>query len=194
MLQANAVILEELNTVQSLKSNKLRAENLEHILCKYSTVLHENHSILTSIRQQLIEMYGRVDGYLYNTMPAILLDRKIDMCLHVMRILNVLNPGLTRSRALLQFEMHIPLVLSSRARLEANEIDGEDYKQVIKECICMLETCSDVLRWEDVGSAEGKIYIFIKIQKFMQYTLTFYCFVNYEDILNLELSQYLCRS
>lgn len=112
---------------------------------------------MTSIRQQLIEMYGRVEGYQYTNLPVALLDRKLSMCRQVMQILNTFNPGLSRSRALLLYELHLPLILSSRCRLLSKSIDDEKYKLAIHEAIAMLEECSVILQWEDLESFESVV-------------------------------------
>lgn len=143
--------------MQSLSTGAQRIELCEQLLGKYSPILHENHFILTSVRQQLIEMYGRVEGYTYNINNVALLDRKLAMCRHVMQMLDIFHPGLTRSRALLLYEMHVPLVLGGRARLAANTILGSEYKDILLEAVRMLTCCASILQWEDVDSAEAAV-------------------------------------
>lgn len=124
---------------------------------KYMPALHENHSILTSIRQKLLQSYGRVEGFEYNNLPLVLLDRKLLLCQQVMQILDIFHPGLTRSRALLLYEMHVPLVLVARERSRTNVIAVKEYNHIINEAIRMLETCTSILQWEDVNSLEAAV-------------------------------------
>lgn len=155
--QVAATIQDEITTLLRFPTMKQRIDQLEHLLSKYLQVLHENHFILTSIRQYLIEMYGRVDGYLYNNLPVVLLDRKLDLCRQVMLMLDIFNPGLTRSRALLLYEMHVPLILTARAKLLTHSLSCEQYKDRIHEAICLLEQCKAILQWEDDNSPEALI-------------------------------------
>lgn len=155
--KAIATIHRELEEVQSLPNNAIRIEHCEQLLSKYSSILHENHSILTTIRQQLIELFKRVDRNMYTNMPAVVLDRKLFVYRQVLNILNIFNPGLTRSRALLLYDMHFLLILSGRAKLNSNQISVDDYKKIVNETIGMLEVCSSILQWEDAQSVESVI-------------------------------------
>lgn len=102
-------------------------------------------------------MYGRVAGYSYAELSTELLDRKTTLCRQVGQIIDVVHPGMTRSRALLMYETHLPLVLAARARLRAGVIDINAFKRVLLEAVTMLEFCKSVLNWEDSASAEAAV-------------------------------------
>lgn len=43
-------------------------------------------------------MYGRVDEYLLDDLPDIVLEHKIDMCRLLLQVLDVIEPGCSRIR------------------------------------------------------------------------------------------------
>lgn len=43
-------------------------------------------------------MYGRVEDYLLDDLPDIVLEHKIDMCRSLLQVLDVIEPGYSRIR------------------------------------------------------------------------------------------------
>lgn len=43
-------------------------------------------------------MYGRVDEYLLDDLPDVVLEHKIDMCRLLLQVLDVIEPGYSRIR------------------------------------------------------------------------------------------------
>jgi len=50
------------------------------------------------IRHSLTQMYGRVDEYLLDDLPDIVLEHKVDICRILLQVLDVIEPGYTRIR------------------------------------------------------------------------------------------------
>lgn len=155
--KALSIIQTEVEQAQSIVSGSERLEQYEILIRKYRKVLHPRHYIITGLRQNLIELYGRVDGYELQEMTDILLKHKIGMCLDVLKVLNVIYPGKTRAHAMLLYEMHGPLVLSSRNAYIAGILKSDGFKTKLREAINLLEECIEILEWEDVATMESDI-------------------------------------
>lgn len=102
-------------------------------------------------------MYGRVEGYELQDLPDVMLEHKIDLCRQVLNILNIIQPGKTRARAMVLYELHAPLVLTARTAYTSGVLQGDDLKAILQEAMDLLEECTAILEWEDVTTVEHTI-------------------------------------
>lgn len=73
-------------------------EEREKVFRKYRSVLHPKHAFMTILRHSLSQMYGRMDGYMLEDLPDILLERKVEFCQQLLDVINVVEPGHSRLR------------------------------------------------------------------------------------------------
>lgn len=121
---------------------------------KYRTLLHPQHYAQTGLRQNVIEMCGRVEGRELGKMADALLQRKIDLGFQVLSVLDVICPGKTRARGMLLYELYRPLVVLARNAYAAGVWNVAVYKTKILEAIKLLEECTEILGWEDETTTE----------------------------------------
>ncbi|XP_017059323.1 SET domain-containing protein SmydA-8 isoform X1 [Drosophila ficusphila] len=145
----------EVNAVQSLENGAKRLEEVERLLRKYKSLLHPLHYIATGLRQLLIEMYGRVKGYEMVQLPDQKLERKAELCRQVLRVLNTFEPGLSRTRAMNLYELHVPLVLLAKSGFIAGKLKGGELRARLVDAIDLLTECVEILEFEDKSSQEG---------------------------------------
>lgn len=55
-------------------------------------------SVFFFCRHSLTQMYGRVEDYLLEDLPDVVLEHKIDMCKLLLQVLDVIEPGYSRIR------------------------------------------------------------------------------------------------
>ncbi|KAH8378379.1 hypothetical protein KR093_011085 [Drosophila rubida] len=145
----------EVNAVQSLEMGAKRLEEAERLLRKYKSLLHPAHYIATGLRQLLIEMYGRVQGYEMVQLTDQLLERKAQLCREVLHVLDRFEPGLSRARAMNLYELHVPLVLLAKSGFIASRLSGGELRARLVEAIDLLKECVEILQHEDSSSQEG---------------------------------------
>lgn len=60
-------------------------------------------------RHSLSQMYGRVDEYLLDDLPDVILEHKVDLCRLLLQVLDVVEPGCTRVRGIcfLQLDKYV---------------------------------------------------------------------------------------
>lgn len=160
--KALGVIQAEVAEAQAKDVGPERLQEMELLMKKYRSVLHPCHFVQTALRQNLIEMYGRVEGYEMVELPDVLLERKEELCRQVLRVLNVLEPGLSRARATILYELHVPIVLLAKSGFIAGVLDGEKLKDKLLETIGILKECVDILQYEDSQSHEGVLGLIAK--------------------------------
>uniref|UniRef100_A0A1B0FH41 SET domain-containing protein n=1 Tax=Glossina morsitans morsitans TaxID=37546 RepID=A0A1B0FH41_GLOMM len=160
--KAIAVMQTEVAEIQAMDMSPERLEETERLLKKYRSVLHPLHFIQTSLRQNLIEMYGRVEGYEMVELPDVLLERKEELCRQVLRVMNAFEPGLSRFKAMILYELHVPIVLLAKSAFLAGILTGLKLKEKLSEAIDILKECVDVLQYEDHQSHEGVLGLVAK--------------------------------
>lgn len=57
-----------------------------------------NYICFLFYRHSLTQMYGRVEDYLLEDLPDVVLEHKIDMCKLLLQVLDVIEPGYSRIR------------------------------------------------------------------------------------------------
>lgn len=145
----------EIDELAYMEYGPERLESFERVFKKFRSVLHPLHFINTSIRHSLIELYGRIPGYMMQELPDILLERKIELCKDILRVIDVFEPGKSRSRAMLLYELHAPIVVLAQSEYAHGSLDGEPLKKRLQEAIALLEESSEILKWEDPTTPEG---------------------------------------
>lgn len=96
----NAVIEKEIESLNHIEPDRVIEES-ERLLRQYKSVLHPNHAFLTILKHSLVQFYGRSDGYTYEDLPDILLERKANLCKDILKVIDVVEPGKTRLRGML---------------------------------------------------------------------------------------------
>lgn len=150
-----ATIEKEISHLDYLEYDARRLQETERLFKRYRSVFHPNHYIMAGLRQQLIQMYGQVDGYEMLELPDVLLEHKIDLIRSVLAVLDVLEPGKSRARAMMLFELHVPVIFLAKSCYAAGLLEGDELRKKFKEIMEVLEECREVLMWEDPKSAEG---------------------------------------
>lgn len=152
-----SVIQAEIDSVQCIEFGPERLEKCEQLIRKYRAAFHPNHYLLTGLRQNLIELYGRVEGYELQDLNLKNLEHKMSMCQSVLNILNILYPGKTRTRAMLLYDLHAPIVLSAKISYATGVINDDELKKKLQEAACLLQESTNILEWEDCNSVEFSI-------------------------------------
>ena len=90
-------------------------------------------------------------------LPDIILEHKVELCRLVMQVLDVVEPGLTRSRGMILYELHAPLLFIARGQWSAGVIDNPTLKSKMTEASAVLKEAADILCLEPEGTPEAEI-------------------------------------
>ncbi|CAD6216292.1 GSCOCG00004443001-RA-CDS [Cotesia congregata] len=129
----------------------------ENIMKKYHSVLHPRHAFLSILRMSLSQLYGRVDEYNLDDLPDIVLEHKIDICKMLLQVLDVIEPGYTRARALTLYELHAPLLFIAKSQWNAGTIDDAALKSKMTEAASVLKDAVTILSLEPSVTIEGQL-------------------------------------
>ncbi|XP_048266727.1 SET domain-containing protein SmydA-8 [Bombus terrestris] len=134
----------------------------ETVVKKYRSVLHPRHGFLTMLRHSLTQMYGRVDEYLLDDLPDVVLEHKIDICRLLLQVLDVIEPGYSRIRGMTLYELHAPLLFVAKTQWNAGVIDEAVLKSKMIEAANILKEAALILCLEPPDTPEGQIGIVAK--------------------------------
>ncbi|XP_032672669.1 uncharacterized protein LOC116844767 [Odontomachus brunneus] len=129
----------------------------ETVMKKYQSVLHPRHAFLTMLRHSLSQMYGRVDEYLLDDLPDVVLEHKIDICHLLLQVLDVVEPGYTRVRGMTLYELHAPLLFLAKSHWNAGVISEASLKSKMTEAANVLKEAAMILILESLETVEGQI-------------------------------------
>lgn len=105
-------------------------EHIEAFIAKYTQLLHSNHYLLIEMKQKLAAIIRHMSATAYNSVTTnnsnqciaigqktdrsssvnCLLKRKIELCKEFIPILDILQPGISRLKAIVLYEQFGPLV------------------------------------------------------------------------------------
>ncbi|XP_045451310.1 SET domain-containing protein SmydA-8 [Melitaea cinxia] len=149
------VVLAELEQLDALDPGPSSLELREATLKKYKSVFHPCHAMLVSLKHALAQLYGRVENYLLDDLPDLLLERKVELCRLILKVLDVVSPGDSRMRGMMLYELHAPLMYLARSEYAAGLITQDKLKERLQEPIHCLSNAARILCREDPQSPEG---------------------------------------
>ena len=123
------------------------------ILSSYSPKLTESHGLILETKQHLAAALGRVDGYRYDQLSQEDMDLKISISQDLFRVLNVLEPGLSKSRGITLLDL-ADCQARDIFRNESDEMTILDNLVVVEE---ILSESYTILKYEDEKSIEGNV-------------------------------------
>lgn len=135
---------------------------IENFMEKYSKVLHRNHYVFLSAKHSLCQLYGKVDGYLINEMSKEGLKRKQKLCEDLLEVIDILEPGTSRLRGVVLYELHAPMMMAINLEMEAGNLKMSDYKRRLKGVIQILRNAHEILALEPDGSSEKQMAVAAK--------------------------------
>ena len=112
----------------------------EAYLRKYGCILHPNNVLMVRIKSKLSGLYGRCPGYdmMEMTYNRAILNRKLQICQETLVVLNKLQPGLSRSRGILLYELHLPMFMGAKLDIDNKMISGSEAKIRFEEALKYL--------------------------------------------------------
>ncbi|XP_031629663.1 SET domain-containing protein SmydA-8-like isoform X2 [Contarinia nasturtii] len=142
----------EIAQLQEIETTIENIKLCENVFTKYSKILHSNHFLLISLKENLIDMYGwHLSNQIDNDAVVFeCLDRKIALCREVLNVVSILQPGLNRARAMLIYEIYT----SIGAIIKKNSASVANRGQHIMEAKKLLSECLTIFEWEDENSLE----------------------------------------
>lgn len=148
---------EELHTVKALR----KIDKYEQYLAMYGKLLHPNNLCLVRIKYTLVGFYGRMNGFKAQDLVAkpALLERKLQLAKEVLEVLNIVEPGISSSKGVLHYEMHMPYFLKSQLNLSLGLITAQEAKKGFEQSVKSLEESLHHLQFNSQGSFGHSLFV-----------------------------------
>lgn len=117
-------------------------------------MLHKNHYLNLGAKHSLCQLYGRYQGYLIQHLPMDKLRVKEDYCRDLLQVVDVLEPGFSRLRGIIMYELHAPLMIQTTRMFEEKKLTVPEFKRRLREVLRLLKDSERILAKEPEGSAE----------------------------------------
>ncbi|KAK6616972.1 hypothetical protein RUM44_005329 [Polyplax serrata] len=141
--------------LDSINGNDIKG--YEAFLKKCQNIFHENHYLCLSAMHCLSQIYGKIDGYLINEMTDEQLERKSQICRNLIKIFEKLEPGLTKERGLLLYELHAPLMILLKRKCACKTTSVREIKLKINQVVKYLDEVVLILSKEPECSKEREL-------------------------------------
>ena len=130
---------------------------IEMFMRKYAKTLHRNHYIFLSAKHSLCQLMGKIDGYLINELSVEQLEKKEEYCRDLLDVINILEPGNSRLRGVILYELHAPVMLQTTREMQMGKITTYEFKRRLREVIQILKESYDILQHEPSTSPEHQM-------------------------------------
>ncbi|XP_055598201.1 SET domain-containing protein SmydA-8-like [Uranotaenia lowii] len=132
-------------------------ELYEQFISKYRSTLHENHYLILSAEHSLCSLYGKIDGYLMSDLTIEQIKRKETICRHLLALVEDIEPGLSRLRGVIMYELHAPIMIEAKYRFETKQLNMSQVKRSLDEALKLLKLSARILSFEPPGSPEHEM-------------------------------------
>ena len=136
-----------------MRLDKEDVEEMKNILRKYAAELSPTHALIMETKQHLAAALGRVDGYRLDQLKEEDLDLKISISYDLLNILEVLEPGMSKSRGITLLDLAEVRV---RKILRNNKNNSQLLDQLV-EVERELSEANEILKYEDEKALEGNV-------------------------------------
>lgn len=129
----------------------------EHLIIELSQVFHNNHYLIIDIKQNVAAL---LRSYLMNPIfrPGKLeLDRKTKLCEDILRVLQIIQPGISRLKAIALYEKYSSYAELHRLKFHEEDISESELLEALKDAEIMLRESIRMLLYEPVDSPEGRL-------------------------------------
>ncbi|OXA58556.1 SET domain-containing protein SmydA-8 isoform X2 [Folsomia candida] len=126
-----------------------RISRLERMLKKFSgKVLHPNHALMLGLMKTLTRAYlNEWNGNELEIKMEMMemLQRKKELCLQLLHVLDLVDPGLSRPRGVTLYQLFTAELPIARIQLSQGEITGDDFIAKVDEILEYLTTTKTIL-------------------------------------------------
>lgn len=128
-------------------------KGVENLLKTLSTTFHTNHFLLLNLKQKLLTQYRR-ELTSPNPQKKILL-KMFQLCKEIHSVLEITEPGISRVKGIMLYEMHFPVAILANRAYAANEISSHDLLLKLEEAEGLLKKALKMLLLEPATTPEG---------------------------------------
>ncbi|KAG8034570.1 hypothetical protein G9C98_007646 [Cotesia typhae] len=144
----------ELTKTRIDQADESRIKELETLLKNFSAMLHSNHFLMMSLKQKLLALY-RKEITCLNPKKKIL-QRMMELCKGILQVLEIVEPGISRLKGIILYEIHLPIIIIANKDYALKEITSEDLAKRLEEAENYLKKSLSMLLIEPASTPEDR--------------------------------------
>lgn len=130
-------------------------KGIDDLLKRLSRSLHTNHFLMLSLKQKLLTACRREITSLNPRRKIV--QKMLDTCKEVYDVLDIVEPGISRSKGIMLYEMHLPMIILANQFYSAREISSAQLVCRLEEARVLLKKALTMLLLEPAMTPEGKL-------------------------------------
>ncbi|XP_075168852.1 SET domain-containing protein SmydA-8-like isoform X2 [Haematobia irritans] len=130
---------------------------LEYLLVKLNSLLHRNHYIIVDIKQNIANILRSIIRSSLQRPGRRLYERKIGLCQELVMLLHIIQPGVSRLKAIALYEMATASAELYRLRFGEEELTVSELKMSLEQCEEMFKEAIRLLLHEPADTPEGQL-------------------------------------
>lgn len=120
------------------------------------TAFHPRHWLVLSVKRQLINTWGRLEGQAYHEIEEEYVNNKIDYCKDFLTALEVADPGISSTRGLILWELHTANAFLLNIRMKEQRIAPVRFVEGLQESLKIVSEVVRCLQYDTPQSHEGR--------------------------------------
>ncbi|GAB1863097.1 MSTAA protein [Camponotus japonicus] len=137
------------------KCEDIDVKGIDDLLKRLSRSLHTNHFLMLSLKQKLLTACRREITSLNPRRKIV--QKMLDTCKEVYDVLDIVEPGISRSKGIMLYEMHLPMIILANQSYSAREISSAQLVCRLEEARVLLKKALTMLLLEPATTPEGKL-------------------------------------
>ncbi|XP_065369562.1 SET domain-containing protein SmydA-8-like [Calliphora vicina] len=129
----------------------------EILLAKLSTILHKNHYIMVDIKQNIANILRTVIMNSLQRPGRRVYERKVRLCQELVMVLQIIQPGISRLKAIALYELANASAELYRLRFGEKELTEEELQRYLRQCEAMFKESIRMLLYEPPQTPEGEL-------------------------------------
>ncbi|XP_063973516.1 SET domain-containing protein SmydA-8-like [Diachasmimorpha longicaudata] len=138
---------------QIMRYHHLTAKDLEKLIENLTRTFHPHHSLLLNLKQKLLTIYRKELMSLHPEKH--ILRRMVELCRELVEVLEIVEPGISRLKGIMLYEMHRPIVILANRMYASREISSEELAIRLEEATKYLKNALSMLLLEPASTPEG---------------------------------------
>ncbi|KMQ84548.1 protein isoform a [Lasius niger] len=130
-------------------------KSIDNLLKRLSQSLHANHFLMLSLKQKLLTACRREITSL-NPRRKIM-QKMLNTCKEVYNVLDIVEPGISRSKGIMLYEIHLPMIILANQSYSAREISSAQLVCRLEEARDLLKKALTMLLLQPATTPEGKL-------------------------------------
>lgn len=126
---------------------------MENLIKTLSRSLHQNHFVMLNLKQKLLGVYK--EELLSNYVETDLLLRTIEIGNELLSVIDIMEPGISRLKGILLYEMHLPMVTLANREYNLQKSTLNELLSKLEEAKVCLKKSLSMLLIEPPMSPEG---------------------------------------